>query len=581
MKRGYMKKKTIGSFTFVLHSHLPYVLSHGRWPHGTDWLNEAMAETYIPLLEALEKLIGEGISPKLTLGITPVLTEQINDKSFHEEFKGYLATKIEAARADKEEFAATKQPHMAKVAQMWDDFYSGVYKSFTGKYKEDIIGEFAKLQRQGHIEIITCGATHGYFPLLSRDECVQAQVKQAVKAYKRNYGRKPKGIWLPECAYRPGYKWTPPVEGSGLEPYDRKGVEEFLSENGIEYFIVDSHLLEGGKAIGVYLDRFEALGHLWDRFSEHYRPRPVDPDKSPYDIFAVGEKKGKKPVAILTRDPKTGLQVWSGEHGYPGNPHYLDFHKKRFPGGLRYWEVTNTKADLAEKKDYRPEKAGAAVPEQAAHFVGMVKDTLREHMEKTGRAGLLTSPFDAELFGHWWFEGPQWLYHVLKGLALDPEVELTTGSDYLKANRERTMVSLPEGSWGEGGFHYIWLNDWTAWTWKHVYECEARMVALAGEFADSADEKLQDILKQAGRELLLLQSSDWQFLISTWAARDYAEMRFTEHVADFKRLADMVERYGRGKSVAKGEWEFLGITKDRDKLFEDIEPKWWAAVEHP
>jgi 1,4-alpha-glucan branching enzyme len=576
-----MARQKIGSFTFVLHSHLPYVLSHGRWPHGTDWLNEATAETYLPILDVLERLVSEGISPKLTLGITPVLTEQLRHPSFADEFKGYLATKIEAARADIREFKATKEPHMAKVAAMWEDFYTATYDAYTDKYGEDIVKAFSELQRQGHIEIITCGATHGYFPLLSRDESIQAQVKQAIASYRRNYGRKPRGIWLPECAYRPGYRWTPPVEGSGLKAYDRKGVEEFLSENGIEFFIIDSHLLEGGKAIGVYLDRFEALEKLWGRFSESYRPRPVDPSKSPYDIFAVGEKKGKKPVAILTRDPKTGLQVWSGEHGYPGNPHYLDFHKKRFPGGLRYWSVTDTKADLAEKKRYRPETADKYVPEQAYHFKELVKQTLKEHMDEKGRPGLLTAPFDAELFGHWWFEGPQWLYHVMKNIAEDGELELTTGSGYLKGNRERTLISLPEGSWGEGGFHYIWLNEWTNWTWKHIYEAESTMVSLAREFSDSEDEKLIDILKQAARELLLLQSSDWQFLISTWAARDYAEMRFTEHVSDFTRLADMAYKYGRGEKVAQGEWEFLGLTKERDSIFEDIDPKWWAWLEHP
>jgi len=576
-----MKKNTVGSFTFVLHSHLPYVLSHGRWPHGTDWLNEAMAETYIPLLDVLDRLVDEGISPKLTLGITPVLTEQLKDRSFHEEFKSYLAVKIAAAREDKKEFRSTKQPGMVKTAVMWEEFYSRAYKLFTERYNEDVVGEFARLQRDGHIEIITCGATHGYFPLLSRDESIQAQVKQAVKAYKRNYGRKPKGIWLPECAYRPGYKWFPPVEGGGVKEYDRKGVEEFLSENGIEFFIVDSHMLEGGKAIGVYLDRFDALGHLWERFSETYAERPIDPDKSPYDIYAVGEKEGKKPVAILTRDPYTGLQVWSGEHGYPGQPEYLDFHKKRFPGGLRYWSVTNTKADLADKLEYRAEAAASHVPDQAKHFVGMVRDTLRAHKKKTGRPGLLTSPYDAELFGHWWFEGPEWIYHVLKGMAKDPEIELTTGSEYLKGNRERTMVSLPEGSWGEGGFHFIWLNEWTAWTWKHIYDAEAEMVRLAGEYGETDDAQLMDILKQAARELLLMQSSDWQFLISTWAARDYAEMRFSEHVAEFGRLAKMADKYAKTGKVSKGDLEYLEKSKQRDCLFPDVEVKWWARVEHP
>lgn len=570
-----------GSFTFVLHSHLPYVLSHGRWPHGTDWLNEAAAETYIPILNVLNRLVDEGISPKLTLGLTPVLTEQLRSPSFKDEFKGYLKQKTEAAQADRKEFKATKEPGMAKVAAMWEEFYQGALDSFTGVYKQDIAKAFAKLQRDGHIEIITCGATHGYFPLLSRDESIQAQVKQAVESYRRNFGRKPKGIWLPECAYRPGYKWTAPVDCCGLKPYDRKGVEDFLSENGIDFFIVDSHMIEGGEAIGVYLERFEALGKLWTDFAESYAPRPVDPTKSHYDIYAVGKKPGKKPVAILTRDPKTGLQVWSGEHGYPGNPQFLDFHKKRFPGGLRYWRVTDTKADLAEKKDYNPAAAAKYIPEQAMHFVGLVKDSLRENYKTTKRSGLLTAPYDAELFGHWWFEGPEWLYHVLKGMAKDDEVELTTGSEYLKKHRERTVINLPEGSWGEGGFHYIWFNEWTGWTWKHIYEAEADMIALSREFGVSTDEKLQDVLKQTARELLLMQSSDWQFLISTFAARDYAEMRFTEHVTVFKRLSQMAWKYGRGEQVDKGEWEFLGIIKERDDLFPDIDPKWWAKLEYP
>ena len=93
-----------GHFAFVLHSHLPYVLSHGRWPHGTDWLNEAAAETYLPILRILEELITEGYQPKLTIGFSPVLCEQLSDNSFKEEFVGYLNQKIKAAQHDSEEF---------------------------------------------------------------------------------------------------------------------------------------------------------------------------------------------------------------------------------------------------------------------------------------------------------------------------------------------------------------------------------------------------------------------------------------------------------------------------------------------
>ncbi|MBI5682675.1 MAG: hypothetical protein HZC45_05865 [Deltaproteobacteria bacterium] len=359
-----MDKDKIGSFTFVLHSHLPYVLSHGRWPHGTDWLNEAAAETYIPLLNVFNRLIIEGISPKVTIGLTPILTEMLASDSFKTEFKAYLGQKLEAAKNDIAEFERLGQPDYLAVARMWLDFYRNIYKDFVEKYNQNIVSTFAELQRANHIEIITCGATHGYFPLLSRDESIQAQVKQAVSSYIRHYGKNPRGIWLPECAYRPRYEWKPPVPTEkNTKPYMRKGVEEFLSENNIEYFFIDSHLLKGGKAIGVYLDRFDALKSLWTRFSEQYKPPPEDTEKTPYSIYWVGPAvEGKMPVAIFTRDPKTGVQVWSGEHGYPGDPNYLDFHKKRFPGGLRYWQVTDSKADLADKTEYVPNRALSRLP---------------------------------------------------------------------------------------------------------------------------------------------------------------------------------------------------------------------------
>ncbi|MBI5189744.1 MAG: DUF1957 domain-containing protein [Nitrospirae bacterium] len=574
-----MQETRTGSFTFVLHAHLPYVLSHGRWPHGADWLNEAAAETYIPLLDIFNKLVGEGISPRVTMGITPVLTEQLRDPYFVYEFKGYLMRKRDAARADIKAFKAEKSRGMLKVARMWEAFYDGTYKAFTKKYGEDIVGGFAALQDEGHIEIITCGATHGYFPLLSRDESVRAQVRQAVASYRRNYGLSPRGIWLPECAYRPGYSWTPPV-GDACEPYERTGVEYILAENGIEYFIVDSHMLEGGKPVGVYLDKFAALGGLWGRFSENYSPRPSEPGRSPYEIYQAGTACGDgggNPVAVLARDPRTGVQVWSGEHGYPGNGYYLDFHKKRDPGGLRYWRVTDPKLGLGDKEEYQPDEVDGYMYEQAAHFRGLVKDVLARHREKSGSPGLLTAPFDAELFGHWWFEGPRWLYEALKALAHDPDIELTTASGYLDKNSDRNEVSLPEGSWGEGGFHYIWLNEETVWTWRRIYEAEAEMVSLADDFGHEPDGLLRDILKQVARELLLMQSSDWQFLISTRSAADYASTRLARHHADFMRLSVMARRLAAGIRLLESDMEFLSEVMERDRLFDDIDPAWWAG----
>jgi 1,4-alpha-glucan branching enzyme len=558
------------------------VLSHGTWPHGTDWLNEAASETYIPLLNVFNRLKDEGMSPKVTVGLTPVLTEMLASGDFKEEFKEYLNQKKAAAGNDIDEFTRVGEAHMAGVARMWQNFYGSIFSDFTERYGEDILGAYRRLQDEGHIEIITSGATHGYFPLLSEDTSIQAQVKQAVSSYRRHFGRDPVGMWVPECAYRPSYSWASPVgNGDKTKPYLRKGIEEFLCENGIKYFFIDSHLLKGGEAIGVYLDRFEDLKKLWSRFEDQYKPLPEDIEKTPYKAYWVGAKvEGRGPVAVFTRDPKTGLQVWSGEWGYPGDGNYLDFHKKRFPGGLKYWKVTDAKADLADKGPYFPEEAFARLPENAGHFKELIKENLRGHLEKTGQEGIVVSPFDAELFGHWWFEGVEWVYHVIKYLYLDGEVRPTTAGEYLASMRSMEVITLPEGSWGEGGYHWIWLNDMNKWTWKHVYEAEEKMRELASKYgARKEDGELQDILKQAARELLLLESSDWQFLISTRSATDYAEGRIVRHYEDFKRLSKMAEKKGEGGDLTEGDVNFLKLVMARDALFPDIDPLWFKEVE--
>ena len=567
---------TTGYFTFVLHSHLPYVLGHGKWPHGTDWLNEAAAETYIPLLMACDRAVEKGISPKFTIGISPVLCEQLAHRSFINEFNEYLDQKIDAAGADAAEFYRTNQGNYHDLARMWEDYYRDIKSTFNNRYNNDLISEFRRLQDGGHIEIITCGATHGYMPLLSQDVSCQTQVKMAKTSYKRYFGKDPRGIWLPECAYRPGYEWSPPVEVEGLaKSYPRKGVEEFLSENGIEYFFVDSATLKGGKAIGVYIDRFEALKSLWGVFEKQYVPRDEDEEKTPNTVYLVGSTEGKMPVGVFTRDPESSLQVWSGEWGYPGDSNYLDFHKKRFPGGHRYWKVTSPKSDLADKQIYEPGVIEGRIEENASHFVHLVKNILAEHQKNTGKPGILVAPFDSELFGHWWFEGPRFLEKVIEKIGSENEIELSTAGEYYDFAKPSKIVSLPEGSWGEGGYHYIWLNEWTEWTWKHIYADELKMMKLAQRY-DNASEMEKRIITQAGRELMLLSASDWQFLISTWAARDYAENRIAAHHDAFDRLAEMADR---ADSLSDGEREYLADLEKRDDLFPDFDPRWFARVE--
>jgi len=570
MKKGY--------FTFVLHSHLPYVLGHGKWPHGTDWLNEAAAETYIPILLTCHNLIQNGISPKFTIGISPVLCEQLRHSSFKTEFSHYIKQRIEAAGNDAEEFYRTGQDQFLRLAHRWEDFFKQISDAYHNTFGQDLIGAFRKLQDAGHIEIITCAASHGYLPLLSQDESCQAQIKQAVASYKRHFEQDPRGIWLPECAYRPSYDWSPPVSVEGMpESYHRKGIEEFLSENRIEYFFIDSATLKGGRAIGVYIDRFDALKALWGRFEKQYQPRNEEGEKTPLSIYLVGSKEGRAPVGVFTRHPDASLQVWSGEWGYPGDGNYLDFHKKRFPGGHRYWKVTSSKTDLADKEIYNPDITSGRLEENSSHFAGLIIRTLLDHHEKTGEAGILVAPFDSELFGHWWFEGPGFLQKVIEKIAVSTEIGLTTAGEYYALNKPSRGITLPEGSWGEGGYHYIWLNEWTLWTWKHVYSDELKMKELAARFR-RAGETERRIIAQAARELLLLSASDWQFLISTWSARDYAETRVVAHHEAFLRLSIMAEK---GENLSEGELSYLADLEQRDDIFPDIDPLWFEKVEYP
>ena len=574
----------LGTFSLVLHSHIPYVLAHGRSPHGTDWLSEAAAETYLPLLNTCRRLIAEGISPKITLGLTPVLVEQLADPSFHDELSGYLRGKVEAAQANGEQFRQEGNYHLAYLARYWEDWYGKNLTDFESVYSRDIVGAFKALQDAGQIEIITSSATHGYSALLAQDTSLQAQVKTGIDAYERHFGRRPSGYWLPECAYRPRYRWSPSVTVPDVEyePVLRKGTDEFLAENGIRYFFVEGSLLHGGEALGVYADKFGPLQELYKQFQKEtvevkYRPYTT---YRPYLVDSSGLIEHPA-LAVFGRDAATGQQVWSGDHGYPGDEWYLEFHKKFVRAGekslgLRYWRISADKADMGAKALYEPHRAEERTAAHAAHFANLVRETLAAQNDPNA---IVTSVYDTELFGHWWFEGPQFLYHALKAIAQDPDITLQTVSAYLDAHPATLPVTLPEGSWGEGGFHYIWLNEQTAWSWKLVYEVEAEISQLARDCGHSA--AAAPILKQAAREALLLMASDWQFCISTGGAKDYSEVRLRNHYDNFQALAALTRRAANGETLSVGDWKNIAECQARDSVFPDIEPKWFASLEHP
>ena len=571
--------KPAGFLSFTLHAHLPYVVNHGTWPHGIEWLHEAAAETYLPLLRVLRNLERDGIALHCNLNLSPILLEQLAHPVFQAEFPRYLERKIAAAREDEAFFASTNEPHFAETARFWQRFFGTALEEFEALGR-DIIRGFRAFNNKGLIEIITCGATHGYMPLLGTDESLRAQIRMAVAAHERHIGKSPRGIWAPECGYRPAGEWEYPVanaDGSPTPaPFERIGVEQALAESGIEFFFVDTHLVEESARIPSPYESLRGLvvpkGHqkmTQTTYRRLYQPYFVD---GPY---LPGEERFA--ATVFPRDPQTGIQVWSGDSGYPGEAAYLDFHKKRWPGGHRYWRVTGPSVEMHDKQPYYPQDAAERIQSHASHFVHLVWQALQGALHDKVPP-ILSSPFDAELFGHWWFEGPQWLEAVARILHDFPNgLELISGSDYLAKYPRAGFIAMHEGSWGAEGGNHVWMNPETSWTYSYIYPAElyVRDVCSAADWRDSP--LAERIVKQLCRELLLLESSDWQFLITTGAARDYAELRFNTHKDQFAELKDIYAHLQSHSEITPEQQSRLEAIEQRDSIFPDIDPGFWAA----
>ena len=557
-------------FSLVLHTHLPMVVNHGRWPHGSDWLNEATFECYLPLLETAHRLVAEGISPKWTINLSPVLVEQLASPEFQKELVFYYQNVRRACGESRAHFQREGNTAIVQLTYFWEEFYERMWELHR-RIGGDIPGTFSDLQRAGHLEIITCAATHGYLPLLSTDESIHLQLRTAVESHKRHFGQAPRGIWLPECAYRPRYEWTPPA---GPDRGSRRGVrpsiEEMLAAHNLEYFVADSHLVAAGEPVFLYRDYIPLREPMRDVSPA---PLPVSAKRSPYAPYRVASRGGTGSAVAFIRDPRTTLQVWSREQGYPGEFQFLEFHKKHHPGGLRFWRITDSANDLGSKQVYDPKLAAEKIGLQASHFVGLVKETVEQASK--GRQGLVCSPYDSELFGHWWFEGPLWLEQIGREMAKNGVRPMTLG-EAIKAVPPQGPLQLPEGSWGEGGDHRVWLNSNTEWTWDRVYSAEREWVEQLRQ-GDGGNPELKRVLAQASRELLLLEASDWQFLITTGSARDYAERRVAEHYADFKRLSEMAHTVRGGNPLSTEAAETLHRLEREDFIFPDLDPAWARA----
>lgn len=527
---------------FVFHSHIPYCRKSGMWPFGEEWLYEAMLGSYIPFLDVLrsmpcseDKSCQDGSSGKLpisvTIGVTPILLDQLDDDYMRNGFIKWTQARIKRAEEDRKRFSLTGDKAKERLAGAYCDEYRQHLKAFCNDYSGDIVGALAELERQGVVEIITSAATHGYLPLLNEDTSIRAQLAVGCECHEVKFGRPARGIWLPECAYRPG-------------------LEEYLEYLGLKYFFVDRHAVEGGVPIGV-----SSGGKVREVNANHAVFGEEGTRGTTYKPYLVNRSN----VVCMGRNERVTTQVWSQRLGYPGDGLYREFHRKDDVSGLQYWRVTARETDLGRKEVYDREEAVLRAREHAAHFVGLVHELINDWNETTGEHSLIVAPYDMELFGHWWYEGVLWLSETLKGLPDSSTVAVCSAGEFLNLHPPCDSIQLPESSWGRGGRHEVWLNDETAWMWNMIHAAEARIKRLAALSRTTEDTDLLELLKvQALREFLLLTSSDWPFLITEKQAEDYGAKRFREHAERFDRLMDYAEAMLDEEEPKVSEDEIIG-----------------------
>jgi 1,4-alpha-glucan branching enzyme len=524
---------TQGYLAMILHAHLPYV-RHPDQEHFLEekWFHEAVTESYLPLLWVFEKLLSDGVDFRITVDLSPTLIAMFNDELLRQRYVRHLEKLNELA--EREVGRTRYQPDFQATALLYRDLFSRAYCLFTEKYRCDLTGAFKRAQDSGKVRIITTAATHGYLPLLgTQREAVYAQVAVAVQFYEQNFGQRPEGFWLPECGYHPGD-------------------DRILKRFGIKYFLVENH------------------GLL------HASPRPK------YGYYApVYTPAG---VAAFGRDMESSKQVWSAREGYPGDFDYRDFYRDiGFDLGLDYigrylpegpsggWAPSHTGFKyhrITGLSDYKEPYVREHALEKAALHAGNFMFNREKQIEWLAaifdRRPVVVAPYDAELFGHWWFEGPQWLDYLCRKIRYDQRTfSMITPGEYLELY-PCNQVSVPsESSWGWNGYHEVWLNGANDWLWRHLHKAAERMVELANSFPDAGGD-LRRALNQAARELLLAQSSDWSFIMKAGTMVEYARQRFGTHISNFTRLYEEI----KGNRIDVG---WLTWLEQQDNLFPNID----------
>jgi 1,4-alpha-glucan branching enzyme len=518
-----------GLLSIVLHAHLPFV-RHPEYPEylEEDWLFEAISETYLPLLYVFQSLVESGVRLRLTLGMTPPLCEMLADPLLQERYRRHVQKLVELTER---EVVRTRGTAYEAAAEAHFRHFDAAWRLYDDVYKGDIIAGFRALQDEGALEIITSGATHGFLPLMTRREARRAQIEVATHNYRKHFGQNPRGIWLPECAFVPG-------------------VDELLADAGISFFIVDAHAIMFGA------------------------PRPRRAIYAPV-VTPAG-------VATFARDVTTGERVWSSQIGYPGDPFYREFYRdlgydldydlvkpylhadgERRNIGVKYHRVTG-KVPLHEKKPYLPEIATERAAVHASDFLANCQSLVAELLPAVERKPIILSPYDAELYGHWWFEGPQFLRFLFQKIHYDQDtIRLATPIDYLAEYPENQEQVPSASTWGAEGYNRVWINPDTDWIYYHQHRAEDRMIEVARRFP-SATGDLERVLNQAARELLLAESSDWAFIISMGTTVQYATKRFRDHVGRFNDLYEMA-------TSGRIDHEKLALYESLDNIFAEID----------
>lgn len=517
-----------GYLCMVLHGHLPYV----RHPEHEDfleedWLYEAITETYIPLIEMFERLHQDKIHFRMTMSVTPTLASMLSDSLLQERYLKHINKLIELSHKEVER--TRWMPEFQNLALMYLNLFTNARDLFE-RYQRNLVLAFKRFQDLGNLEIITCGATHGYFPLMDVvKSSVRAQVKVAVAHYEKMFGRRPRGMWLPECGYNPGD-------------------DEILKESGIKFFFTDSH------------------GIL------HGTPRPK------YGVFApVYCRSG---VACFARDMESSKQVWSSIEGYPGDYYYREFYRDigfdldfeyikpyihpdgiRINTGIKYFRITGPDN---EKMPYDPYRARQRAADHAGNFMFNREKQVEHLYDVLGRKPIIISPYDAELYGHWWFEGPMWLEFLIRKITFDQKtIKMVTPSEYLAENPRNQVLTPSMSSWGYKGYSEVWLQGTNDWIYRHLHKASVVMTEMVRHNRD-VDGLKKRALNQALRELLLAQSSDWAFIMATGTHVSYAQHRTKDHLLRFFKLAEDLK-------CDNIDEVFLRELESKDNIFPDID----------